>query len=296
MIRHFRQRFTGSVLLLALLTVLVPAVGIAATDTKKTEQKAESQNISQSVTQSFNADPTVQLGMIVASKEKDGGTVEPLVSSRIAAMLGVVIRPNDTTFTLTPQNSTVQQVFIAKAGRYSTLVSNQNGPIKAGDYITISAVSGIGMKADNEQAIILGKAITAFEGNKDVVGKVSIKDDSGLKRDVSISRITVEISIAGNPLASEISDKVPGALNRVAVAVSGKPISAGKIYLGLATLLVASFIAGNVVYSGIKNGMAAIGRNPLSKKTIFRSLIQTVIAGLIIFIVGIFAVYLLLKL
>lgn len=295
MIRYFCRRFAGSVLLLVLLALFVPVAVLAAED-KKTEKKTDSKNISQSVTQSFNADPTVQLGMIVASKEKDGGTVEPLIPSRIVAMLGVVIRPNDTTFTLSPTNSTVQQVFVAKAGRYSTLVSNQNGPIKAGDPITISAVSGIGMKADKEQAVVLGKAITAFEGNKDVVGKVSIKDDSGLKRDVSISRVTVEIAIASNPLASEISDKVPGALNKVAVAVSGKPISAGRIYLGLATLLVASFIAGNVVYSGIKNGMSAIGRNPLSKKSIIKSLIQTVIAGLIVFIVGIFAVYLLLKL
>jgi len=51
-----------------------------------------------------------------------------------------------------------------------------------------------------------------------------------------------------------------------------------------------------VMYSGIRSGMIAVGRNPLSKKSIIRSLIQTVIAGLIIFLAGVFAVYLLLKL
>jgi hypothetical protein len=51
-----------------------------------------------------------------------------------------------------------------------------------------------------------------------------------------------------------------------------------------------------MLYSGIRSGMIAVGRNPLSKKSIMRSLIETVIAGLIVFAVGIFAVYLLLKL
>ncbi|HVX24230.1 MAG TPA: hypothetical protein VG992_02710, partial [Candidatus Saccharimonadales bacterium] len=68
------------------------------------------------------------------------------------------------------------------------------------------------------------------------------------------------------------------------------------IYLSLVVLLAITFIVANVMYSGIRSGMIAVGRNPLSKKSIIRSLIQTVIAGLTIFVAGVLAVYLLLKL
>ena len=78
--------------------------------------------------------------------------------------------------------------------------------------------------------------------------------------------------------------------------MTDKKVSAARIYLGLAVLALTTVITGNLVYSGVRSGMISVGRNPLSKKSIIKSLIQTVIAGLIIFIVGVLAVYLLLKL
>jgi len=50
------------------------------------------------------------------------------------------------------------------------------------------------------------------------------------------------------------------------------------------------------LYSGIRNALIAIGRNPLSKKSIFRGLLEIILTGFIILIIGLFAVYLLLKL
>jgi hypothetical protein len=51
-----------------------------------------------------------------------------------------------------------------------------------------------------------------------------------------------------------------------------------------------------ILYSGVRNTLISIGRNPLSKKTIYKGLIQIILMGLIIFITGLFGVYLLLKL
>jgi hypothetical protein len=61
-------------------------------------------------------------------------------------------------------------------------------------------------------------------------------------------------------------------------------------------MVIAGAVSGSLIYSGIRSGMIAIGRNPLSKKSIVRGIIQVVIVGLIIFLVGVFGVYLLLKL
>ncbi len=253
-------------------------------------------NITQAVTQSYNADSSVQLGMIVKLKSKDVATVEPITQSTMSAMLGVVVAPNDSTVTVSPLSSTKQQVYVASSGRFATLVSNQNGPIKIGDYITASALAGIGMRADEGQSFILGKATTAFSGTANVVGKVSVKDSAGKSTDVSIGQVIVSLDVSHNPLASKSTDFVPGFLAKVAATIANRPVSAARIYLGLVTLLVTVIITGNLLYSGVRNGMVSVGRNPLSKKSIIKSLIQTVVAGLIIFIVGVLAVYLLLKL
>lgn len=279
----------------------LPVSALAATATQPAAKAttspapAEPANISQAVTHSFNADPGVQLGMIVKLKAKDNGTVEPLGQDSIKALLGVVVKPNDSTITLSPQAAKTQQVYVASNGHFMVLVSNQNGSIKPGDLITISALAGIGMKATESQSIVLGKAITAFNGTSNVIGKVNLKDKTGKVIEASLGRISVAIDITHNPLASSTSDKVPEFLAKAAIGIANKQVSTARIYLGVVLIVVSAFVAANVVYSGVRSGMLAIGRNPLSRKSIFGSLVQTVIAGLIIFIVGILAVYLLLK-
>lgn len=273
--------------LLLLLPISVAAVAKTTTG---------NQDITQAVTQSYNADASVQLGMIVKLKGGDSSAVEPLSKGGIATMLGVTVAANDAALTLTPQDVKSQQVFVATYGRYTALVSTQNGPIKPGDYVTISSLAGIGMKAGAEQTVILGKAAGSFTGTSNVEGSVDVKDDKGHTAKVAIGRIPINLEIAHNPLAAKATDYVPSFLGKTAIAIAGKPVSAARIYLGTITLLVSAIVTGNLLYSGVKSGMAAIGRNPLSRQSIIRSLIQTVVAGLIIFVVGVFAVYLLLKL
>ena len=128
------------------------------------------------------------------------------------------------------------------------------------------------------------------------VERVSQSIDSGKKTTVSIGRVSMDISVAQNPLYQKNADNVPGFLNKIATGVANKPVSAARIYISLVVFLLTAIVTGNMLYSGVRSGMIAVGRNPLSKKSIIRSLIQTVIAGLIIFVAGVFAVYLLLKL
>lgn len=286
---------------LAILVLSTNAVGFAES---KAETKARvdatskslNSDVSNAVTQSYNADSGVQVGMIVKLKDKEGSTVTPLSSSEIAEMLGVVVPTNDATIVLSPETIKKQQVLVATTGNFSVLVSNQNGPIKTGDYLTISALSGIAMKADENQTQVIGKATKDFSGTANVIGNIKLKDTIGRVSSVSIGRTTVDLRISHNPLFSKTADYVPGFLAKVAVNVANKPVSVARIYLSTALLIISAFVTAVLLYSGIKNGMISVGRNPLSKKSIIRSLIETVIAGLIIFIAGVFAVYLLLKL
>ena len=296
--RQLKYLLLFAVTSLVIILAQLPGQSLAA-ETKtptKSATPAAPTNITQAVTQSYNADPAVQLGMIVKLKDKDPTTVEPITDSTLTKLLGVVVAPNDSTVTIRPATAMKQQVFVASSGQYTTLVSSQNGAIKPGDFITASAIAGIGMKADEGQSIILGKAAGAFSGTANVIGKVALKNSIGKTTEVSLGRIMVVLDVSHNPLESKSTNYVPGFLARTAQSVADKKVSAARIYLGLAVLALTTVITANLVYSGVRNGMISIGRNPLSKKSIIKSLIQTVIAGLIIFIVGVLAVYLLLKL
>lgn len=275
--------------------VKVAATGTNSQSSSKTSGKSPT-NLSSAVPQSYNAGPEVQTGMIVRLKAKDPTMVEPLTADAITEMLGIVIPGDTAAIVLSPEKSTKQQVLVATSGHYSVLVSNQNGSIKAGDFITVSAVSGVGMKASDNEVEVLGRAAGNFSGTSNVIGTIKVKNTVGSEREVALGRVPVDMSISHNPLFQKSADYVPGFLAKVAVSIADKPVSVARIYLSMAILFVVSIITGNVLYSGIRSGMIAVGRNPLSKKSIIKSLIQTVIAGVIIFVVGVFGVYLLLKL
>jgi len=275
----------------------VIAQGTPTTTTKSTSasSNATSAPVNQSVTQSYNADSTVDNGMLVRLKPGVQNTVEALPNNSLSALLGIAVQQNSSSFALTPQNVSKQQIFVATSGRVSTLVSDQNGPIAIGDYISISAINGVAMKADGGQSIIIGKAASPFTGTSNALGTATVTNSLGKSKQVSIGMIPVDLAIASNPLSTKATDYVPSFLSKAATAIASRPVSAARIYISLAIIVVASFLAANMLYSGIRSGMISVGRNPLAKKSIIRSLIQTVIAGLIIFLGGIFGVYLLLK-
>jgi hypothetical protein len=152
------------------------------------------------------------------------------------------------------------------------------------------------MKADDNQTEVVGEAAGPFNGTSNVIGQVQLKDSLGHTTKAALGSIPIDVAISHNPLYQKTADYVPGFLAKVAVSVANHSVSAARIYMAMAVLFVISIITGNMLYSGVRSGMIAVGRNPLSKKSIIRSLIQTVIAGLIIFLAGVFAVYLLLKL
>jgi hypothetical protein len=252
----------------------------------------------QAVTHAYNTDVSIQRGMIVRLSEKDSTKVEPLKAADIAHMEGVVVAANDAPVVLSAPDPNKQQIFVATTGTYEILVSNQNGSLKKDDYITISSLDGVGMKADTKQSRIIGKALESFDGQNNVIGKTSVKNTGGQTIPIALGMVAAEISISHNPLEQKPQSILPGfdTLQKVAGVVTDKQVGAVQLYLGLAVIIVAAFIAGSILYGGVRTALTAIGRNPLAKKTITRGLIQVVITSVIILVIGITAVYLILKL
>jgi hypothetical protein len=244
----------------------------------------------QSVTQGYKSDQSLQRGMLVAVSLDDPAKVEALTSDSLDRAKGVVVQPNDSPVTLSSDD---RKIFVASSGEFDVLVSDQNGKIKKGGYISISALEGIGMKAAATQTTVVGRATETFAGSGDTIGASVDKSDKAY----NIGRITAQIAIGSNPQANLANkSNVPQFLVNAGETVADKPVSSFRIYLSLALFLATIGVAGLMLYGGVRSSLIAIGRNPLSKRTITRGLFQVILMSLLIFITGTFGVYLLLKL
>jgi len=250
---------------------------------------------SQGIAQSYATDTAIRQGMIVGLKKGDSSKVEPLSKNNISNMQGVAISASDAPITLSGSGSTTQ-IYVATSGRYDVLVSNQNGPIHSGDYVSISALNGIGMKADDTEPTVLGKAVADFTATNSTEGTATLKNNNGGTTTVVIGSIAVDINVSNNPNEGRGSGNLPGFLQVASNTIANKPVGAPRIYLSLAILLLSALISGSLLYSSVKNGLVAIGRNPLARQSIIRGLLQVILVSIIIFILGLFGVYLLLRL
>lgn len=244
----------------------------------------------QDVTQGYYTDQPLQNGLVVRIKGGDKAKVEPLTQEQEVDIFGIVISSNESPVNLSDPDA--QQVFVATQGRYDVLVSTQNGQIRAGDSIVISSIEGVAMKADDLHRMLVGKALENFDGESDAESKVKISDG----RTIAVGRIQIDISVKRNPsFSGDTIAGVPHALSRVAASVTDRPVTAFRIYAGLAVLLTCLVVAGAILYSGIHAGVSSVGRNPLAKGGIVKSLVTMTLTALIVVSIGLFAVYLILK-
>lgn len=243
-------------------------------------------------TQGYGADEVLQRGMIVRLNKDDTTKVTALPFDEMEAMHGVVTDPNDAPVTLSSEG---QKVFVATGGQFEVLVSNQNGPVEAGDYIAISALNGVGMKAGESEAIVVGRALREFNGHDRVASTAQITDTDGSTRQVSLGMVLADISVSRNPILKTDEPNLPAMLRRISESIAGKQVSAIRVYLATIIFVSSTLLAFALLYGGVKSAITSIGRNPLSKKSILKSMLQVILTGLIIFISGLFGVYLLLR-
>jgi len=248
----------------------------------------------QNITQGYLSDQQLQNGMIVRLKSGDATKVEALKLEHVSDMFGVTVASTESPVSVS--DPTKNQVFVATQGKYQVLVSDQNGSIKSGDFITVSALDGVGMKGDRTQELVLGKALAGFTGAGDRESSTTLTEGNGTKKEVSLKRIAVDISVARNPIFSgDTVAGVPSFLAKTARLVASRPITAVRIYACLGILVLALLVGGAIIYSGVHTGIRSVGRNPLAKKSIMRGLISVTLMALIVVTIGLIAVYLLLR-
>lgn len=257
--------------LLAGLSLLIFVVGAAGAS-------------ADTVVRSFKTKGSLKTGQVVALVVGDKNTVELAPANDSTRIFGVVIEPEAAPVTL--QQSGEQRVYVATDGVYPVLVSTENGEIKAGDHLSMSSSDAIAAKVSFRQPFVLGRASQNYDGSGDRAG--SGKDGA------AIGRISVQIAPGKNPsLREDIA--VPTLLRKLGESIAGKPLSSSRIYSALSIFILTVALAFVLLWVGVRNGMVAIGRNPLSKQSIMQNLAQVIVASVIVLVGGLFGIYLLLR-
>jgi len=280
--RFFQHTAFGTLIVLGLSGTVVSAAGAKTSAT--------------GTLQGYASDSVLQDGTIVELTGDDATKVAPATNKNLADMYGVTVDPHQLPLTISSANLP-NEVYVATSGTYDVLVSDQNGAIKAGDYVTMSAVAGVAMKADTAQKTVFGRAVANFDGKTNTLGTTTLKDTTGATdKTVSFGQIPVAVDIRHNPNEVTTKANLPKVLQRVGEAVAEKPVGPLRIYLSIGITGLSIIISLVTLYSGIRSAIISIGRNPLGKKAIYRGLAEIVLTSFIILIIGLFAVYLLLKL
>jgi len=244
---------------------------------------------SANISQSFYGPTDAPYGSIVSLDTKKPDSV--LLSNRDngANLVGVIVPPKDSLLAINGAQGKVQ---VATTGVAQVLVTTLNGDIKVGDQVGVSPFSGFGMKADGTGSSILGLSQTTFGASSRGASKQSVTDKNGKQSDVYIGLVTINVSV-GIDNTSKNGAQL-NALQKVVKSFTGKTISTFRIVMAMAVGIVSTVALVTLIYASIFGSIISIGRNPLAKFAILRSLLIVVaMAMLITFVAGATIIFLL---
>jgi hypothetical protein len=260
------RRFRNCLLAIALLTICaVPFGGRGAAQSNNGEAIAQGFNIS-----GDSADFVT--GALVSTRKGNEKTVELASTGNSARLAGVI--SNTPLVTLSNGNAKAQVVI---SGTVPVLVSDINGPVKAGNKITASPIAGVGMLANNSDQVV-GTVQNDFNTGAATVQKIA--DTGGKQHDVHIGRVPLQIGISFYQAPS--SGYIPPFVQGLANNIAGRPVSLLRVLVCSILLLLAFISAAALLYTSIRSGLISIGRNPLAAGAIRRGLIQIGVAVILI--------------
>jgi hypothetical protein len=231
---------------------------------------------SPSLSRSYNATTSIPSGSLVSIVSGKTGYVEPANTANGQRLLGVASNGNQSLLAVNPSSGTVQ---VVTDGTVSALVSTLNGKISVGSQVSVSPFNGVGMKASTGLRII-GLSETSFNTGTAGATSQQVTDKSGHKHNITVGYVRLEIAIGSASSTSALSG-----IQNFAEALTGHPISIVRIIISLivATVALASIIT--LIYASIYGGIISIGRNPLAKYPVLRTL--TLVLGMTVLIAAV---------
>jgi hypothetical protein len=231
-----------------------------------------------SLSQGYATSSSITTGSLVALDEKSSGSVVVADLTSVGRLFGVVVPPSSASISLSGTGT--GQVQVVTSGTANVLVTNAGGTIHVGDYITVSSIAGVGQKVGSSSTRVVGTAQADFDGTGDGVTKRTINDGTG-NREVAIGQIPVVITVSTYTATDgKQTYVVPNWLQNLSNTLAGKAVSPIRIIIASLILIIALISITVLLYSAVRNSIISIGRNPLSRGSVLRGLLEVVgIAG-----------------
>lgn len=245
---------------------------------------------SANISHSYQAEGTIPSGSLVSLYPQQQNFVQTANTNNSSRLIGVTVAANDSLLAVNASSSTVQ---VATSGIATALVSNVDGNINVGDQVAVSPFDGIGMKAYPGTRII-GLAQTAFNGQGTGSTTKQVKNKSGKLTDIKVGYIRVTIGITTLSTSSS-SNQSLNSLQKIARSLTGRDVSNLRIAVSLFVAAIALIALITLVYSAIYASIVSVGRNPLAKHAVFRTLGSVLGMALLIAVVAGLTLYLLLR-
>lgn len=246
--------------------------------------------------QSYSTQDTLQPGTVVQVADASGNSVKVASQAAVDKAFGIVVSTNSLPLSISDTKAK-NQVYVATNGRRNALVNTEHGAIKSGDLLAVSSLNGTLTKATPEDPLVFAKALSDFDGKNNSLGTATLRDvDNKPKQQVTIGSIAVTIDISKNPQIRSTTANLPSPLQRVGQAIADKPVSTFRIYIGAIIVFLSIAIALTIQYVGIRSSIISIGRNPLASKSVLRALVEVMLTSILVLLIGLFTVYLILRL
>ncbi|GAC1502190.1 MAG: hypothetical protein NVS1B10_06870 [Candidatus Saccharimonadales bacterium] len=270
-LREFRQLTLGIT-----LGLLVFAVGNSA---------AASSNLSHS----YKSTTTLKVGSLVSLDPNQKDFVKLANKNNAQQLVGIAVAVDDS---LLAVDQSPEKVQVAISGTANVLVSTLNGAIRVGDQVAVSPFNGIGMKASPGSQVV-GLARTSFDSQTTGSSSEEVKNSAGKTQQILVGYGTVGIAI-GSANNQAGTSNING-LQKIAKSLTGHVVSTLRIILSFILAVVALSCLITLVYSSIYSTIISVGRNPLAKNAVFRTL--GAVVGLSFSMAGLaaFAIFLLLR-
>lgn len=246
---------------------------------------------SANISRSYQSGSGITAGSIVSLDPERSDYVQLANTSNGSRLLGVAVGEKDSLLAVDARDGALQ---VATSGNVNTLVSTVNGDIRVGDQIGVSPFNGVGMKALLGSRVI-GLSQTDFSSASDGATRQTVTDKDGKSRQVSIGYIRIGIAVGTNNTTGGNSTANLTSLQKAVKSVTGRTVSNIRIILSLVVVLVSLLALITLVYAAIYSSIISIGRNPLAKYAVFRTLGSVLSMAALTTLVASVTVFLLLR-
>lgn len=241
-----------------------------------------------SLSTGYASEQDLPFGTVVSVDSENQNFVEPTTLSTLRSVIGVIVRPEEATLNIAPNATTVQ---VASDGVANVLVSDLNGEIMPGDLIAPSSIAGVAAKW-TDQGVALGTAQAVF--NRESSGQLTTaQGEDGSSDEVYVGTILVTINISEQLTTG--SDLLPEFLRSIIADIAGKELSIARSVAVIIVFLLTLIGTIVLVYGAVRSAIISIGRNPLSRGSVYLSLVQVFVIVFLVLATGAGVIFVLLR-